>query len=465
MAAVLAFLPAVLSGVLLVHLLWPDRAFWSLVFKSSLGIGVGLGLRSLLYFVYLLAFPARHIFLYFDLPALLCLLIVAAARERPREKWALSSIWPSALTRIQRVFVFISGIVVVISLLSTANYLLRRRQGDWDAWMMYNRAARFIYFDQAHWRESFSPQMDPIFHPDYPLLLATNIVAGWEILGKDAPSVPMLQSALFGLACAGLLTSALAAVKSVGQAALGLVLLWGVPVFVNEGARQMADVPMAFFILATGALLYLHALHGSLGLMVLAGITTGLAAWTKNEGSVLILGACLAVILAFARRSSWRSFVGFASGIAAPLAIVLSFRFFLAPSGDILSAAKSGSLSQIADFSRHSLIMQYLWSEIRGFGTWAISGLGILPVLALYFLLFRSPIPAAHRPGYAAGLTILLVQLLGYYAAYLISPYDLAWHLSYSSTRVVLQVFPLLLFLVLCAAHPMESALDSTAGE
>ena len=48
---------------------------------------------------------------------------------------------------------------------------------------------------------------------------------------------------------------------------------------------------------------------------------------------------------------------------------------------------------------------------------------------------------------------MLVVQALGYYAIYLITPYDLAWHLSYSAERIVLQIFPLLLFLVLAAAE------------
>ena len=74
----------------------------------------------------------------------------------------------------------------VISLLSTANYLLRRRQGDWDAWMMYNRAARFLYAIRRHWLDSFSPRMDPIFHADYPLLLAGNIAGG---LGHPGPRI------------------------------------------------------------------------------------------------------------------------------------------------------------------------------------------------------------------------------------------------------------------------------------
>ena len=204
------------------------------------------------------SFPGRNLFIYFDLALLACLIAIAARRERLSGAWDWSQVRPARLNGTQWVLVIVSGVVFVVSLLSTANYLLRRRQGDWDAWMMYNRAARFIHFDQANWRESFSEQMHPIFHADYPLLLAGSIAAGWELVGGDSSAVPMIQSALFAVACVGLAAGALALVKSIGQAALAVAFLWGIPVFVNEGARQMADVPMAFYVLATGILLYLY---------------------------------------------------------------------------------------------------------------------------------------------------------------------------------------------------------------
>jgi len=63
-----------------------------------------------------------------------------------------------------------------------------------------------------------------------------------------------------------------------------------------------------------------------------------------------------------------------------------------------------------------------------------------------------------------AGIVMLCLQLLGYYAAYLVSPYELEWHLSYSSTRIVLQLFPLLLFLTLCAVQVAEKVLSPAAA-
>lgn len=461
MQALLVFAPAVLNGILLVHMLWPERTLAGLSFKLFLGAGIGAGLQSLLYFGYLLILPAQNAFLYINLLFLAVLLVITVRRERLRDQEARLAPFPPSLAAPQRLWVLVGLMVFLVSLTTTGNYLLRRRQGDWDAWMMYNRAARFLHIDQAHWRDSFSPRMDPIFHADYPLLLAANIAAGWEMLGSESAGVPMLQSALFSIACVGLLASALASCKSIGQAALGLTLLWGLPVFVNEGARQMADIPMAFFLLATGVLLYLYANRGDLGLVALAGVTTGLAAWTKNEGAVLVVGTGAALLVLLSRQFSWRPIVWLTAGISGPLAALVFFRLRLAPSGDILSAAAGGSLRQISDPARHSMILGYLGSELTGFGSWGILGLGVgvLPVLAVYYGLFRARVAGQVRPAFAAGFIILGVQLLGYYAAYLISPYDLAWHLSYSSTRVILQIFPLLLFLVLCASKEAEAVL------
>jgi hypothetical protein len=461
-----AFLPAIMSGALLVHILWPDRGFWALVTKVFLGVGIGLGLRSLLYFLYLLVLPGRNLFLYIDLAMLACLIVIAARRESMSGKWDWVQVRPARLTGTQWALVIVSAIVFVVSLLSTANYLLRRRQGDWDAWMMYNRAARFIHFDQVHWRESFSSQMDPIFHADYPLLLAGSIAASWELVGGDSSAVPMIQSGLFAIACVGLAAGALALVKSVGQAALAVIFLWGLPVFVNEGARQMADVPIAFYMLATGLLLYLHVVRREAGPLVLAGITTGMAAWTKNEGAVFVIAAAAAVLVIVAPRRSWRLLLHFAAGLVLPLAIVLYFKLFMAPSGDILTGAAGGLTEKLADLSRHAVILQYFWSELKGFGAWGIAGLGIgiLPILALYYAVFRAPVPVGHKAAFVAGLVMLGIQLLGYYAAYLVSPYELEWHLAFSSTRIVLQLFPLVLFLTLCASREAEEVLSPAAA-
>ncbi len=460
---ILLFLLPVLTGGMIVHLIWPDRDSRALMLKLFLGVGIGLGLWSLLYFLYLLFFAGQHWFVVVQLAIFIVLLALTIWNERKRG-WPVPAQWKLlGPTRMQGILLGFSGLVFLVSLSSTASYLLRRKQGDWDAWMMFNRAARFVYLNQANWLDSFSRQMDPIFHADYPLLLAMNSASGWDTLGGETPHVPMVLSALFAVGCAGLMAGALASIKSVGQAAFGLIVLWGMPVVVNEGSREMADLPLAFFILATGVLIYLFVLHHKPGLLALAGLTAGLAAWTKNEGSLFVLVTGLALAIAFFREKPLRILIWYAIGLALPLAVVLYFKFFLAPPSDVLSSGPARSIAQVLDLSRHVQILQSFWGEIRGFGSWKIAWLpyGILPILLVYYLLFRSKVLKEHRTAYIAGITILVAQSLGYYVIYLITPYDLAWHLNYSADRIVLQIFPLILFMVLCASRTPESVFDS----
>ena len=465
--ALAVFILPLLTGVLLAHLLWPDRTPRGLLLKAPLGIGLGLGVRSLLYFLYLLLFAGQNWFIVVELVVLMAALVLALGRERGTGYRVLPTGLPVRLAGPQRALFVIAGIICLISSLTTVNYLLRRRQGDWDAWMMYNRAARFTYIDQAHWLQSFSPRMDPLFHPDYPLLLAMNIGAGWQALGRDSAGVPMIQSALFALGCVGLIALLAGSAKSSGQGALALILLWGVPAFVNEGARQMADVPLAFYVLATGGMLFMYAREAHPGLLVLAGLTAGLAAWTKNEGAVLVIGATVALLVALRGRYAWKSMASYVAGLAVPLAVLLYFKISIAPPGDMLGGGAARLTLQASDFARHAEILRYFWLEMISFGSWGIGPwfIGIIPILALYYALFHAPILGPERRGYYAVGLILVLQLVGDYGAFLITPYDLTWHLSYSTQRLIIQVFPLFLFLIMAASSPVEALLGSSPGQ
>jgi 4-amino-4-deoxy-L-arabinose transferase-like glycosyltransferase len=277
----------------------------------------------------------------------------------------------------------------------------------------------------------------------------------------------MLISALFSLACLGILVSALASLKSVGQAAFGLIVFWGTPEVVNEGARQFADVPLAFFILATLALIYLYAVYKRPMLIVLSGLTAGLAAWTKNEGTLFVITMALALVVAFLRERPLTILLWYVLGVAFPLVIVAYFKLFLAPPSDVLSNSPARSIQQIMDASRHLEILHFFWSVFLGFGGWTALSLptGIIPVLLVYFLLFRSPPEEGHRNNYVAGITMLIMQMLGYYGIYLISPYPIKWHLNFSAERLVLQLFPVVSFLILCASRTPESIVRATPAE
>src|ERR1019366_8764917 len=88
-----------------------------------------------------------------------------------------------------------------------------------------------------------------------------------------------------GVATVGLLVAATMRLRAPVIALVGGLVLLGTPFFVTFASNEHADIPLGFFMLAT---LVLIALGGraseAWGLPALAGLTAGLAAWTKNEG-------------------------------------------------------------------------------------------------------------------------------------------------------------------------------------
>ena len=80
--SVLVFSPSMLAGILIVHLLWPERGWKAGWVKIFLGIGLGLGQASLLDFIYMLLFSNENGFLFVQLALFAGLLIAVVVRER-----------------------------------------------------------------------------------------------------------------------------------------------------------------------------------------------------------------------------------------------------------------------------------------------------------------------------------------------------------------------------------------------
>ena len=102
--------------------------------------------------------------------------------------------------------------------------------------------------------------------------------------------------------------------RSRSQGLLAGLVLIGLVSFLQRGTLQYADVPLAFFILSAVLLLVLYdaSERPQRGLLVLSGLAAGLAAWTKNEGLLLLLVLPAALAPSFgdgvAREGSARSF-------------------------------------------------------------------------------------------------------------------------------------------------------------
>jgi len=328
--SLLAFSLPVLTGTLIVHILWIDKNHpIDLILKLSLGIGTGLGISSLLYFSYLMVFAAKPYFLYVEIALFLSILIVAYIKTKNTVQTYSSRPRASSL---QIVILVIAGFIFILSFLGVVSYAKQSAYGDWDAWMIFNRAARFIYRGQETWQDAFSGDMGVIFHADYPPLLALNIASRWDILNEETAYVPMFQGLLFSLASLGICFGALASLKSLGQGGLGVVFLGGVSFFLHEGGRQIADVPLAFYMLASIVFLFFYYREKRAVLMAFAGFTAGLAAWTKNEGVFFLFASTGVMVVAALWKRSFQSLLLYFIGLLLPLVLLLYFKFQIAQS-------------------------------------------------------------------------------------------------------------------------------------
>lgn len=446
----------ILTGTLIIHLLWIGKNHpTDLILKLSLGLGVGLGISAMLYFLYLIFFAGKPYFLYVELLLFLIVLIVAYLKTKNTAQIFYSR---PGVTPLQIVILLIAGFVFVSSFLGVVNYARQRARGDWDAWMIYNRTARFIYRGQEAWQDAFSEDLGVIFHADYPPLLSLNIASRWNILDEETAYVPMFQSILFSLASLGLCFGALANLKSLGQAGLVVILLCGVSFFLHEGGRQQADVPLAFYMLASIIFLFFYVYEKRPVLIVFAGLTAGLAAWTKNEGILfLAVSAGIMVVAALWKRSFRELFLYFI-GLLLPLALLFYFKLQLTRPNEFLSGESIKIAQSLIDISRHQTIFNSFKNFFLYGGGWY--NIGIFLILCVYFLLFHSQ-TKDNSDMIFISFAIFACQIMGYYVIYLITPNDLEWQLNFSLNRLFVQIYPAVVFVILIASQSPELVFSS----
>lgn len=435
----LVYLPAILSGGLILHLVWPERRPAALLLKFFVGIGFGLGLSSIAYFLALLIGLARVNMMVVEIGLAAILVLITFVRERGR-KWE----WPAvpSLSRLQWGLIVANGAGFCILTLTFITLIETRPIGSFDAWSIWNRAARFIYRDPENWRATLSPDLDWLSHADYPLLVPLNVARAWEAIGTETLRVPMMQGALFLLAGLGAMFAAVALTRTIGQAGLAALVLMGTPVFVFTGSVMIADIPVMFFIFSSGLLMFLSRLQEEPILLGLSGFMAGLAAWTKNEGLLFAAVGLLALTVAD-RENMPRSWMAYLAGLAIPMAVVLFFKS-IAPESEFIADGEGGALAKIADPARYGIILKALGSRTLGFGDWPFS---ILMGLAAYALVMRPHLSSWSNPAARTLGALILLQFLGYCAIYVLSPYDLEWHVDTSLDRLILQLFPCGIFL------------------
>ncbi len=437
LSVALIYIGKVIAGLALTHLIWDSRDPKHLVFKLFLGTGVGLGISSLLYFGWSwLGFPGLG-YPAFELSLCFILLAINFVKEYKRKNSVTIAPWRKPEVRAV-LWVVLALLAVTLASFSFWLYAAKNPHGYNDAWTIWNLAARFIYLSGDHWL-SLLPK-NAWFHADYPLMLSLNIAEGWSIVGVNSTRIPIFIAFLFVISIIGLLFSALAIAKDIQQAALAAILVASLPQLPFLGSWQYADLPLAYFFLATGALFYLYTLTGETRLIVLSGLFAALSAWTKNEGLMFaIISLCVCLILSIREKKNLLKY--FAWGSFFPALMIVLFKMLTPPNDLFVDKAKS--ILQLFDPLRYQIIFSKTIAFVFSFGGWPIS----FALVLLLYILFVSAKPESKGKLWLPAL-LCLCQLIGYFGIYLITPHQINTHIDTSLDRLLFHLFPLAIFLL-----------------
>jgi hypothetical protein len=349
-----------------------------------------------------------------------------AAPPAPRAAWALLAA------------------VGAVAAVCVADRVLARPDGGWDAVMIWGLRARMLLHAPSL-REALPPEVATA-HPDYPLLLPGLVAQAWALAAGEHPAI----GAALGLGLAAALVALLlGALRRAGAALLApaaAALLVATPWFVELAPNQEADVAVALFVLAAGALAATApAAAGAerARQLALAGLAASLAAWTKNEGLLLALALGAGVLLARDARRTARArgqdLLAFAAGAAPVLALLVAFKVgFAPPSALVVGDPWAAKLGRALDPWRAVMVLRHVGRRVLYFQGWGVA----LPAVLLAGAALAARGRAGRGPLAAAG-AIAWAGLLGVYLA---TPLDLRWHVYHSADRLLFQWWPLLLF-------------------
>jgi hypothetical protein len=447
---VLAAVVAIAIGLAFLVAAWPRsvdvRPYrWVLV---ALAPGIGLGITAVGVFCWLVLLgPPDRTLVAVELAALILLLgwIRHGRGWSPSVARAADTGQPVS-GGIRRIALLAFGVTVACAAAAFVGLSVSRPHGAWDAWMNWNLRARMIFRAGPEWRVAFSPLL-PWSHPDYPLLVQASVMRTWIYHGGESLAGPATVAFLFTAGSAGLATAALAALRDRTQGLLAGLTLLATPFLIFHGVSQYGDVPVGFFFLATLVLLALHERHrrDTTGFAILAGLTTGLAGWTKNEGLLFLASVVLAGLLTVRRagydRHLARDVGPYLLGLLPMLALIGFFKLDFAPPNDLMSTVGTGeTLARLTDPQRYAAVARGYAREIATFGFNGLISVG--PLLAAYGACVGVCPDKIKTRWFRMTVWIVALMLAGHALVIVATAEDAARLVSSSLDRLLLQLWP-----------------------
>jgi len=454
-----AWIIPLLLGWTVLSLAWRSpKGILEKMLKAILALFLGLGLTSALYFI--LGSVKKSPMVLFGCEIMItCFLgiVLFWSSSRCRDVTGLTKF--VSPEKCSRFFFWTAGLLLLLALSGFYFLVLEKSFGDWDAQAIWNMRARFLFRDMD-WMHVF--EIGAWSHPDYPLLIPASLARAWEYLGYENFTGSSVLASFFTFGTALSLGLALHILGRSTGGALAFMLLMGTPFFMIQGSHQEADVPLSFCYLCVFILLFLaekKALSRN-HFLTLAGIFCGMAGWIKNEGILFLTTASCGILWGsnYFKKKEDPSFprISFFVGMLPFLILLIGFKVFWAPANDLfVKQSLEGLLTQMTDLSRYVQITKIFAAHLWHFGH------GALVALVLYATLVGFSGDREFYRSWKISRNILMMTFAGYFFVYVLTPQDLAWHLDKSLDRLLIQLWPSFIFLVMMVFRAQVSKGDT----
>jgi hypothetical protein len=403
--------------------------------------GLGLGFASCMYFALLHLLSDHHTAVRLDAALWIATdiwLLASLMRQESatfKHAAARESIGTLLTPAGLAAFAAFAALIAVVVYSFAMRYAIRP-EGEWDAFAIWNLRARAILRGVPDWEMVLSPAI-VWSSPHYPLLVPLTVARFWAYTGGESTLVPSAVGFLFLISSVGVVVAAVGRFSGLvtGLAAGMAVVL--ARTYVYQGACQCADVPTGFYVVVAAAFVSLgHSAVVRGPFLVVAGAAAGLAAWTKDEGLLMLPLIPLAAMLRGPRIRA----VGYvAAGAALPILTLVVFKRGVQTSS-YLVAAQSGSAiwDKLLDSSRWASVASQIVGRVE---SWGEAPGGALVWVAVAVAIALRPDRRSAVRG-ALGLLLVMAMLAGYSLVYVITPLALDWQIAVSFDRVFVQVWP-----------------------
>jgi hypothetical protein len=350
------------------------------------------------------------------------------------------------------------AVAAALALITIGVHYGKAPHGEWDAWAIWNLKARFFVRDLYPFERMLPVSWS---QPGHPFFVGLSVARLWAYADAEPTLVPAVLGLLWAGGIAAAIIGALGPARP--RAWVAAAVLLAPATFTQQAAAQTADLAASLFVLLTLVMVWratapsaVDAARASSAL--LAGLLAGFAAWTKNEGFLLVAIATVVLAMALPRRQGWmRQMSAWVAGVVPLCATGVWFKMAIAPVSPGYVNAEDSPVTVLARFvdpSRYLAVKEALgWRWLEWGGPAAA---GALP------LLFAAAIAAVATRGGRSMWPVLAastLMLAAFYVVWLVTPLDTAWLLSTTFDRLMIQIWPSLVLVAFSAGTtPSEAA-------